>query len=340
MKNHAEKVGHLRALQALPLEQKIIESQNRIHEWYEAWNGKVYGAFSGGKDSTVMMDLIWGLYYDVPGVFINTGLEYPEIVRFVKDTAVLHNIEILRPKIPFQKVVEKYGYPAISKQQAGYIHEVRHAKSINANLITRLTGVHHSGGQKKWNKISNKWIPFCFPNMPRVSDKCCKVMKKDPQDRYAKESGRQPFVGVMTGESNRRELTYLQYGCNAFDTKRPRSWPLSFWTEDDIWNYIKSKNLPYSKIYDMGYTRTGCMFCMFGVHLEHRAQGYNRFTQMKKTHPKHWDYCINKLGCGKVLDMMGVPYDPADCSDLWGYKGDSARLHRGPGDLKGETDAR
>ena len=65
-------------------------------------------------------------------------------------------------------------------------------------------------------------------------------------------------------------------------------------------------SIAYSEIYDMGEKRTGCMFCMFGVHLE---KGENRFQRMKKTHPKQYDYCINKLGCGEVLDFIGVEYD-------------------------------
>jgi len=56
----------------------------------------------------------------------------------------------------------------------------------------------------------------------------------------------------------------------------------------------------------MGYSRTGCMCCMFGVHLE---DGENRFQKMKKTHPKQYNYCINKLGCGKVLDFIGIKYN-------------------------------
>jgi len=44
---------------------------------------------------------------------------------------------------------------------------------------------------------------------------------------------------------------------------------------------------------------------MFGIQLE---QTPNRFQLMKKTHPKLWDYCINKLGCGKVLDVIGIEY--------------------------------
>ena len=56
-----------------------------------------------------------------------------------------------------------------------------------------------------------------------------------------------------------------------------------------------------------GAKRTGCMFCMFGVHLEKEP---NRFQRMALTHPKQYDFCIHKLGCGKVLDFLGVPYAP------------------------------
>jgi hypothetical protein len=83
--------------------------------------------------------------------------------------------------------------------------------------------------------------------------------------------------------------------------------------------YIKQFNIPYASIYGdivenehgklmtTGVSRTGCMFCMFGVHLEKNP---NRFQRMAVTHPKQYDYCINKLGCGKVLDYIGVDYSP------------------------------
>ena len=47
------------------------------------------------------------------------------------------------------------------------------------------------------------------------------------------------------------------------------------------------------------------MFCMFGAHLEKEP---NRFQRLKETHPKQYDYCINKLGLGEVLDYINVKY--------------------------------
>jgi len=67
--------------QSLPLQQKIIFTQKRIQEWYERYNGNVYVAFSGGKDSTVLLDLVRDLYPEVPAVFCNRS-KIKELVEF------------------------------------------------------------------------------------------------------------------------------------------------------------------------------------------------------------------------------------------------------------------
>jgi 3'-phosphoadenosine 5'-phosphosulfate sulfotransferase (PAPS reductase)/FAD synthetase len=97
----------------------------------------------------------------------------------------------------------------------------------------------------------------------------------------------------------------MKYGCNSFDGALPVSKPLSIWLDDNIWEYINETGIPYSPIYARGYTRTGCMFCMFGVHAE---ESPNRFERMKITHPSQYRYCIEKLGLGEVLDYIGVTY--------------------------------
>ena len=113
----------------------------------------------------------------------------------------------------------------------------------------------------------------------------------------------------------RRRTTWMRQGCNSFEGD-PTSKPMSFWINQDVLNYIKQFNIPYCSIYGdiieqdnklitTGESRTGCMFCMFGVHLEKEP---NKFQRMAVTHPKIYEYCINTLGCGKVLDFIGVNY--------------------------------
>ena len=119
--NHTAKhtVQELQALQALPLNIKVQKTKQRIREWYEHWNGEVYVSFSGGKDSTVLLHIAREMYPDIKAVFVDTGLEYPEIREFVR---TFDNVEWLRPKKTFKQVVTEYGYPFISKEVSELVY--------------------------------------------------------------------------------------------------------------------------------------------------------------------------------------------------------------------------
>ena len=121
----------LKELQALPLDRKIQISQTRIIEWYQRNKGNVVVSFSGGKDSTVLLHLVRSIYPDVPAVFSNTGLEYPEIFRFVQ---TFPNVEIVRPNMVFSEVISTYGYPLIGKEVAEAIYYARRIRSQSVQV--------------------------------------------------------------------------------------------------------------------------------------------------------------------------------------------------------------
>ena len=85
----------LKQMQGLPLKVKIEKTKQRIREWYEKWECQVYISFSGGKDSTVLLDIVRQVYPNIVAVYCDTGLEYPEIKEFVK---TIPNVKIIRPK--------------------------------------------------------------------------------------------------------------------------------------------------------------------------------------------------------------------------------------------------
>ncbi len=103
----------LQQMQSLPLKAKIIKSKKRIQEWFDYWGGNVYVSFSGGKDSTVLLHIARSIYPNIKAVFIDMGLEYPEIRSFVK---TIGNVEWLKPERDFRSIILEYGYPIISKQ--------------------------------------------------------------------------------------------------------------------------------------------------------------------------------------------------------------------------------
>ena len=113
----------LQMKQALPLEAKIIMSKQRIREFVSEYGiDGVYVSFSGGKDSTVLLHLARSIFPEIPAVFIDTGLEYPEIREFVKS---FENVKWLKPKMTFKQVIKKYGYPFISKEVSDCVFGAR-----------------------------------------------------------------------------------------------------------------------------------------------------------------------------------------------------------------------
>ena len=286
----------------MSLDEKIQRTKELILEWYLQFDGKVFVSFSGGKDSTVLLHIARSIKRckDIVGVFSDTGLEYPEIRDFVKKQG---NITWIRPKLTFKEVIEKYGYPIISKDQSKAIYDVRHgSEKTKKARLTDGWGYHNGILAKKWRPL----IQSDF----KVSDFCCSKMKKEPIHRYEKKTGNKPIIGVMAVESERRLHQYMTGNCNAFSEKNPTSRPIMFWTEQDIYEYIVRNGLEIASVYGdivkengkwktTGVNRTGCMFCMYGLHLEGHP---NRFERMKETHPKQYDYIMNKLNGAHVIN--------------------------------------
>lgn len=306
-------IARLRELQALSLERKIRITQTRIIEWYYHYGGQVYISLSGGKDSAVLLDLARRAFPNIPAVFVNTGLEYPEIREFVKrlpSVSVLHPIwgkagkrngHVHTDHMSFSDVLSVYGYPIIGKEVSDCIG------------LARSNVLHHNWDSYRMNRLNGnvkskgsfmdftKWKPLYY--LPfRISATCCEAMKKRPLARYVKETSRYGMTGQLASESKLRRLQWIKNGCNGFYMKKPISNPLSFWKEQDILQYIYSYALPICSVYGevvwdekkkklqcTGCDRTGCIFCAYGFHLE---RGETRFQRLARTHPRQYEFCI------------------------------------------------
>lgn len=292
----------LAELQALPLERKILITQTRIIEWYTKWKGQVYVSFSGGKDSTVLLHIARQCFPDIEAVFVNTGLEYPEIQKFAKS---FDNVTVVRPTMSFVDVIKYYGYPLISKEVSNCLHDARLSLQRDASAsnwrIKRLRGelLDKDGSPSIYN--CEKYEPLIYVDF-LIGSACCNIMKKSPAKLFGEHSGKKPIIATMASESKQRRSQWLLHGCNGFDMKHPVSTPMSFWTEQDVLEYIRRYDLPIAPVYGevvpaangcklctTGCDRTGCIFCGFGAHLDNDV----RFIRLRETHPRQYDYCIN-----------------------------------------------
>lgn len=284
--------------QRWPLHQKVDHTLGVIDQFVSRMNGKVYLAFSGGKDSTVLMHLCEMLKPDILCSFVNTGCEYPSIVRFVrKMQAEGHNVRIITPKIKPKEVWAKYGFPMVSKKVSHQINLCR--RNIQAGRPLPW----YIDDPNSFYKVADKWR-YLFHTAYNIDDHCCHVLKKEPQKRLAKELGLAPIIGVMASESNMREKDYIRQGqCNAFDEECPmksKSLPLSIWTDDDVWQFVKERHIELADIYDKGVKRTGCVACGFGCQFADDT----RLQVLYKTYPKLYNHVLN-------FENNGVTYRQA-----------------------------
>lgn len=254
-------IEDLRYFQSLPLDIKVAMTQTRLREWVNHYGvSGVYVSFSGGKDSTVLLHIARSLYPDIPACFVDTGLEYPEIKAFVK---TFDNVEIVRPKKTFKQVICEYGYPMLSKEiservfnskkciENNYEKYVEHYYQLTGDLPT--INSREKYGERFLHRYSfKKYKPLLYVDF-NLSSKCCDVMKKKPLKTKTKNN----ITAQMAEESQLRTQKWLQNGCNAFDNKRPISNPMSFWTEQDVLQYIRDNHIPIASVYgDIVYEDT------------------------------------------------------------------------------------
>ena len=181
------------------------------------------------------------------------------------------------------------------------------------------------GVKSLFNK--EKWLPLARDIPVMISHYCCQKIKKDPLNAYKRRTHRYPIMATMAEESRVRKQAWLRTGCNAFEGKI-QSKPMSFWTEQDVFQYIIENDLEICSVYGdivavdedgneydphnllidgcklkcTGCDRTGCIYCGFGAHLE---RGETRFQRLARTHPRQYEYC---MGGGQWVDNPA--YDP------------------------------
>lgn len=328
--NMDEKVASFLVKQKQPYNFKVAYAEARAWEYVNECGkrGLNYHVSVGGLDSITLLLFLRHIGINAPGVSVSM-LEDKSIIKIHQALGV----ESIKPYKKKVDIIREYGYPVLSKEMAAKIETLQNPTDRNVTvrhaIITGETGAYGGYRKNTMMKLSNKWLQkfggadpegaaLGYDAAPfKVSSKCCYFLKEKPCDNWAKEHHSVPFLGLMASEGGRREKALMRNGCNYFGESTIRSCPFAIFTRQDILQLALDLKVPVPEIYgeivrDPDGTlrttkaqRTGCSMCGFGVHMEKRP---HRFDLLYSRNPKEWDFWMNEMGWGDVLDYIGVEW--------------------------------
>ena len=243
-----------------------IQKIKSINELYDLEN-KAYISFSGGKDSTVLSRLIDEALPNnkIPRLYLNTGIEYLMVVSFVeRERERDARIQIVQSKQNIKKMLEAVGYPFKSKEHSQKV-------SYYQNSGMTKTVINYLGQGDKENFLCPEQLKYNFtPAFKiKVSDKCCRKLKKEVADQWAEENNRPiKITGMRKAEGG---LRTSHNACTIFDEGNLLKFhPLQPIEEDFIDWYIKERDIKLCDLYypPFNFKRTGCKGCPFAVDLQ------------------------------------------------------------------------
>ena len=82
---------------------------------------------------------------------------------------------------------------------------------------------------------------------------CCEEYKE------CRGKGRVKIIGTRASESQARRLRWKEVSNDAYGYKA--ICPIVYWTDDQVWEIIKTDGIKYCELYDQGWKRLGCVGC-------------------------------------------------------------------------------
>ena len=325
-----KKIADFMLKQKQPYEFKKRYAEIRAWEFYEECGRRDLNTHVsvGGLDSITLLVFLRHIGIDVPAVSVS-ALEDRSIQAVHKALGV----EALKPLRSKAAVIKEFGFPVLSKEIAGKIMLLQNPseknKTVRHAIITGETGEYGGNRTGTRMQLPGKWLRLFggadaegaalgYQAAPfKVSDRCCYYLKEKPCDIWAKEHNSVPYLGLMASEGGRREKALMMHGCNYFGESTIRSAPFAIFDRQDVLRLAVELDVPVPEIYGRivrepsgllrttKAQRTGCSMCGFGIHLDKRP---HTFDLLYDRNPQEWDFWMNKVGWGKVLDYIGVEW--------------------------------
>lgn len=202
-------------------------------------------AFSGGKDSQVLLKLtqLAGVHYTAEHRL--TTIDPPENVHFIKQH--YPSVQIVRPKLSFWRLCLKYRMLP-NRRMTFCCHDQK--ELVNEHSVT-LTGVRRAESARRSNR----------PEVYLQTRRRHPEFTQGTLDEFTKYQ--EIVVDCLRGKD---KLTIN---------------PILYWSDEDVWDFIHHYDLPINPLYTKGYARVGCLFCCLAnyKHIKREAEQYPLYYQ-------------------------------------------------------------
>ena len=223
---------------------ELLRKAERIALMYDSKDG-YYLAFSGGKDSQALYHLAELAGVKFKGHMSLTSVDPPQVIRFVKRQ--YPDVELIKPKMSmFDKAIEMGILPTMRVRWCC----AQFKESAGAGKVT-LIGVRaaESARRAKRNevevssrKFSGDLEGFDAWSKSEIDKKMAKSKRKLNEDEFSVKTDNE--VRCING----KDSILIS--------------PIFQWTEADVWYFLNEiVNVPHCELYDMGYSRIGCILC-------------------------------------------------------------------------------
>ena len=251
--------GRLKTLRALPLEEKVALAYRVLDRMFEVTDA-VAVAFSGGRDSLVALHLTLQRRRDVKVVFVNTSIEFPETLKYVRELAQTWGFEFheVSAEKNFWELSHERGLPIGGRGNQFFLAELSEASGV------------------------------------KLSNACCNQLKITPARQFYREAGIDAQVtGLRVDESMMRRFNFADYGALRYsrDYDTLVAWPIFAWSIADLMAYVEQHQLPLNPLYAMGHQRVGCWSC-----LQDFFKTDSGLFTLKRTHPGMYKSLKHQFG--------------------------------------------
>lgn len=170
-----------------------------------------YLAFSGGVDSTVLLDLLWQNSMPCDLRWSDDGFDFPETLTFLQETEA-------RLNAPLHRVRNMHSWRLWCEEMD------------RTDLVADPAALTAWGNPHAWNSVREETMHQEWREYGGVF---LGLLASESRARgYALKGGSQPLYQVKSEHD--------MWHCS----------PLAHWTKRDVWSYVASRDLAYNPVYD------------------------------------------------------------------------------------------